>query len=55
MGATHRVFDSYVALELNAETVRDAREAGEPVYYADATSVEALQHARVQHARELPC
>ncbi len=42
---------SYVALELNAETVRRAREEGEPVFYADATSAEALEHARVQRAR----
>ena len=37
-------------LELNAETVRDARQAGEPVF-ADATSVEALEHAHVKQAR----
>ncbi len=40
-----------VVLELNAETVRRAREAGESVYYADATSVEALSHAQIQTAR----
>jgi CPA2 family monovalent cation:H+ antiporter-2 len=42
-----------VALELNADTVRDARAAGEPVYYADATSPEALDHARVKAARSV--
>lgn len=42
---------SFIALELNAETVRRAREEGEPVFYADATSPEALEHARVTRAR----
>ncbi len=42
-----------VALELNADTVRDARAADEPVYYADATSPEALDHARVKAARSV--
>lgn len=43
----------HVALELNAETVRKAREKGEPVYYADATSAEALGHAHLEGARAL--
>jgi monovalent cation:H+ antiporter-2, CPA2 family len=42
-----------VALELNAETVRAARAAGEPVYYADATSAEALGHAHLERALAL--
>jgi len=41
----------YIALELNAETVRRARAEGEPVYYADATSPEALHHAQLDSAR----
>ena len=41
----------YVVLELNAETVRDARRDYEHVYYGDITSPEALAHARVGHAR----
>jgi CPA2 family monovalent cation:H+ antiporter-2 len=41
----------YVVLELNAENVRDARVAGEPVYYGDATSEEALGHAHLNEAR----
>ncbi len=41
----------FVALELNAETVRQARARGEPVYYGDATSPEALEHAGIEHAR----
>ena len=40
-----------VALELNAENVRDGARDGDPVFYADATSSEALGHARVEHAR----
>jgi len=43
----------YVVLELNADTVRGARAAGEPVYYADATSEEALGHACLKAARAL--
>lgn len=43
----------FVALELNAETVRNARANGEPVYYADATSVEALENAHVRDAKAI--
>jgi CPA2 family monovalent cation:H+ antiporter-2 len=43
----------YVVLELNAENVRDARGAGERVYYGDATSEEALGHAHLTQARAL--
>jgi CPA2 family monovalent cation:H+ antiporter-2 len=43
----------HVILELNAETVRAARARNEPVYYADATSSEALEHAHLQRARAL--
>jgi CPA2 family monovalent cation:H+ antiporter-2 len=43
----------YVALELNAETVRVARTRGLPVYYGDATSREALGHAHAAAARAL--
>lgn len=41
----------YVALELNAETVRQARARGEPVYYGDATSTETLEHAGIERAK----
>jgi CPA2 family monovalent cation:H+ antiporter-2 len=41
----------FVGLELNADTVRAAKEQGLPVYYGDATSEEALGHAHVQSAR----
>lgn len=41
----------YVVLELNAETVRAARERGEPLFYGDATSPEALEHAHLERAK----
>lgn len=43
----------YVILELNAETVRNARAQGQEAYYADATSAEALSHAHLAQARAL--
>jgi CPA2 family monovalent cation:H+ antiporter-2 len=43
----------YLVLELNAETVRKSRASGEPVYYGDAASVEALEHAGITRARAL--
>ena len=43
----------YVVLEINAETVREARKAGEQMYYGDATSEEALLHAHLDTARAL--
>lgn len=43
----------FVVLEINAETVRTGRSAGIPIYYADATSAEALGHAHLERARAL--
>lgn len=43
----------YVVLELNAEVVRQARQSGLPVYYADATSPEALGHAHLADAKAM--
>lgn len=43
----------FVVLELNAENVRKGKELGLPVYYGDATSTEALQHAHIEKARLL--
>jgi CPA2 family monovalent cation:H+ antiporter-2 len=43
----------FVVLELNAEVVREAAAQGRPVYYADATSHEALEHAGIERARAL--
>ena len=41
----------YIILEMNAETVRAARNEQEPAYYADVTSQEALEHARIHDAK----
>ncbi|MBI5510904.1 MAG: cation:proton antiporter [Deltaproteobacteria bacterium] len=41
----------YAVLEMNAETVRRAKESGVPVYYADATSEDALAAANIAAAR----
>ncbi|MBZ0136176.1 MAG: cation:proton antiporter [Planctomycetes bacterium] len=41
----------YIILEMNAETVRAARKEKEPAYYADVTSQEALEHARIHAAK----
>ena len=43
----------YLALDLDIERLRKARENNEPVYYGDVTSPEALSHARLDHARLL--
>jgi CPA2 family monovalent cation:H+ antiporter-2 len=43
----------FVVLELDAEKVREAKAMGLPVYYGDATSVEALGHAHLDRARLL--
>jgi hypothetical protein len=40
-----------VALEMNLENVRRGRAQGLPVYYGDATSEEALEHAQIKKAR----
>lgn len=42
-----------VALELNADTVRAARAAGEVIHYGDATNEETLEHAHLEQARAL--
>jgi CPA2 family monovalent cation:H+ antiporter-2 len=42
---------TWVGMEMNADTVRAARDAGQPVFYGDATSREALEHAHVHEAR----
>mgnify|MGYP001370095924 CR=1 FL=1 len=41
----------YVILDMNAESVAEARKAGETAFYADVTSEEALHHAHAEHAR----
>lgn len=49
--ALSKVGIPYVVLELNAETVRKASAEGVPIYYADVTTAEALDHAHVKSAR----
>lgn len=48
--ALHDCGRTFVVLELNAENVRQGKKMGLPVYYADATSEEALHHAHVEDA-----
>jgi K+:H+ antiporter len=43
----------FVVLELNADNVRRGKALGLPVYYADATSEEALGHAHLAEARQV--
>ena len=42
-----------VALEMNSDNVRTGKNHGDPVYYADATSEEALGHAHVHDCRAI--
>lgn len=41
----------YVVVELNAETVKRGRRAGEPIFYGDATRRGVLEHAGIDRAR----
>lgn len=41
----------YVILELNAETVNEEKEKGEPIYYGDAIHLTVLEHLSIQKAR----
>lgn len=43
----------HLVLEMNAQSVREAKAQGLPVFYGDATSEEALGHAHLQTARAL--
>ncbi len=43
----------YMILEMNPETVRRERKAGEPIYYGDATHEAVLKHADISHARAM--
>lgn len=42
---------SYVIIEMNPETVRAQKKAGEPIFYGDATYDPVLEHAGVKAAR----
>ncbi len=41
----------YVILEINAETVRQEQENGQPIYFGDATHETVLNHIKIQTAR----
>jgi CPA2 family monovalent cation:H+ antiporter-2 len=43
----------YLVLEVNPETVRQARKRGEPVYYGDCTRSAVLEHVGLHTARQL--
>jgi CPA2 family monovalent cation:H+ antiporter-2 len=44
---------SYTILDLNAETVREAKEKGEKINFGDATRREVLHHAAIENANAL--
>ncbi|MDH3388262.1 MAG: NAD-binding protein, partial [Gammaproteobacteria bacterium] len=48
-----RVGIPFVALEINSEIVRDAREAGEPVFLGDSSKADILRLAGIARARVL--
>jgi CPA2 family monovalent cation:H+ antiporter-2 len=50
-GALRDLEIPHLILELNADNVRRGRDTGDPVYYADATSQEAVGHAHAERAR----
>lgn len=52
-GALRRSGVPHLIVEINADTVRRARGAGEPAYYGDIASPEALAHARAGAAKAL--
>ncbi len=41
----------FVVLELNSQNVRNGRQKGVPIFNADSTSLESLEHAHVHSAR----
>lgn len=51
--ALHACGRPLVVLEMSIDNVQRGKALGLPVYYGDATSEEALQHARLRHARML--
>ncbi len=42
----------YLIAELNIDNVRKARSEGEPIFFADITSPEVLEHLNAHHAKE---
>ncbi|MDK9699159.1 MAG: cation:proton antiporter [bacterium] len=51
--ALKRVGVQYLVIELDVTRVREARQLGEPVYYGDIATPEALENAHVKSARGL--
>ena len=51
--AARRADIPYVIIEMNPDTVRAVKAAGEPIFHGDATSLEVLHHAGLEHARVL--
>lgn len=43
----------YIIIEMNPETVRIQRDAGEPIFYGDAAHEAVLEHAHIHSARVL--
>lgn len=43
----------YAILEMNPQTVREAQQSGEPIYFGDASRLEILQHVNLSEARIL--
>lgn len=43
----------YVVLEFNADTVRDMKKHGEPIYYGDGTKTEVLHHLGIKKAKTI--
>jgi len=48
-----RVGIPFIALEVEADIVNEAREAGEPVFLGDSSNPEILRHAGIERARVL--
>jgi len=48
--ALREINQAYIVIELNAATVREGRAAGEPIYFGDASSGDALAMAHIQEA-----
>lgn len=42
---------AHIVVDMNPDTVRQAREDGEPIFYGDATQVEVLERAFIHQAR----
>lgn len=43
----------YAVLEMNPQTVREARQSGEPIFFGDASRLELLRYVQIEKARIL--